>query len=294
MFYVNLCTDSISMTAIVLIIILAIALFLQILTGGFPIGLFSFPLNVILLSVWLLVMLFLWRERRRNLFVTHMLSFPATIASMLFVLMICFAIGFTDMRWLAYSWIFVVLMLYMQTVLLFVLLRGWREATPTGARLGPVRWRFIFLHAGLLLVLIASFWGAPDSQTVRLRAYEGTPVEAGLLENGKPVWLDHEVVLIDFDMKSYDNDVPSDYSALVRIAGDTVTLRVNHPHSFGFGRQVYLTGYDAIAGADSEYCMMQIVTEPWKYVTLAGIIMMLTGALLLFLGGPRRRYSNDD
>lgn len=282
------------MTAIVLIVILVIALVLQLLTGGFPIGFFAFPLNIILLIVWLLAMMWLWKDRRRTLFVTHMLSFPATIASILFVLMVCFAIGFTGLRWLAHSWVFVVLLLYMQTVLLFVLLRGWREASPTGARIGPVRWRFVLLHLGLLLTIVSGFWGAPDSETIRMKAYEGTPVSAGLLDDGMPVWLDYEVELIDFHMESYENNVPSDYSAQLIIAGEPVTLKVNHPHTFGFGRQAYLTGYDAAAGAESQYCTLQIVTEPWKYMTLTGIIMILTGALLLFLGGPRKRYSNDD
>lgn len=294
MFCLNLCADSIFMTAIVLIIILISALVLQILTGGFPVEFFSFPLNVILLAIWLLAMLWIWKDRRRTMFVTHMLSFPATIASMLFVLMVCFAIGFTGMRWLAYSWVFVALLLYMQTVLLFVLLRGWREASPTGARIGPVRWRFILLHLGLLITIVSAFWGAPDNGTVRIKAYEGEPVSAGLLENGMPVWLDYEVELLDFDMESYENDVPSDYSARMLIDGKSATLRVNHPYTFGFGRQAYLVGYDASAGADSQYCTIQVVTEPWKYLTLAGIIMILSGALLLFLGGPRKRYNNED
>ena len=35
-----------------------------------------------------------------------------------------------------------------------------------------------------------------------------------------------------------------------------------------------------------QYCVVQIVREPLKYLMLAGIIMMLCGARLLFLAGP--------
>jgi hypothetical protein len=39
-------------------------------------------------------------------------------------------------------------------------------------------------------------------------------------------------------------------------------------------------------GAESSYCILEIVREPWKYLTVAGIVMLLAGALLLFIGGP--------
>ena len=61
-------------------------------------------------------------------------------------------------------------------------------------------------------------------------------------------------------------------------------LRVNHPYQIRFGEDLYLSGYDTVS---QEYCILQIVREPWRYVTLAGIIMILAGALLLFIGGPK-------
>jgi uncharacterized membrane protein HdeD (DUF308 family) len=33
-------------------------------------------------------------------------------------------------------------------------------------------------------------------------------------------------------------------------------------------------------------CVLQIVREPWRHTALAGILLMIAGALLLFIQGP--------
>ena len=66
-------------------------------------------------------------------------------------------------------------------------------------------------------------------------------------------------------------------------------IEVNDPYTRAFGEDVYLVGYDAAAGSESSYCILEIVREPWKYVTVAGIVLLLAGAVLLFIGGPSKR-----
>ena len=51
---------------------------------------------------------------------------------------------------------------------------------------------------------------------------------------------------------------------------------------------------DIAPPAYEEFCMLQIVREPWRYGAIVGIIMMLTGAFMLFVGGPRRRNNELD
>ena len=179
--------------------------------------------------------------------------------------------------------------LLLQTVLLFVIMRGWRRPTATGARLGAIRWRFLLLHVGLLVAVGSAFWGAPDVQTLRMKAYVGVPSQEAYFMDGRQTWLPYEVVLQDFDVQQYDNGVPSAYKATVEVDGESVEIEVNDPYARGFGEDVYLVGYDAAMGSDSSYCILEIVREPWKCMTVTGIIMLLIGALLLFIGGPDRR-----
>ena len=282
------------MPYIVLLIYLAIALALQLLAGDFPVAFFSFPLNVIALLLWLGVMIWLWKTRRKSLFVSFMLSKGATVCAVSLFLIFCLVIGLTGIRSIVGTWIFVAFMLYFQTVLLFVIMRGWRAQTATGAHLGEIRWRFLLNHAGILIAVSSAFWGAPDSDTVRLQAFRDMSVREAIRMDGTGAWLPYEIELKDFKVETYENGVPAMYEADMLIDGEPVTLKVNHPYSKGFGKNIYLTGYDAYAGEDSEYCVIQVVTEPWRYGAVAGIVLMLAGAMLLFAAGPKKRYGEDD
>ena len=127
-----------------------------------------------------------------------------------------------------------------------------------------------------------------------VRAKKGIPAKEAVHADGTGTWLPYEIELKDFRMEEYDNGVPSMFEADIVADGQSVTLRVNEPYSVSFGSDIYLTGYDVASGADSSYCILQIVREPWKYAAVAGILMMLAGAMLLFINGPERRKTEDE
>lgn len=278
------------MPYIILIIYLAVALALQILTGNIPLFFLSFPLNLILALIWAVSMFSVWKIRRKSIFVEFMLSRGATVSSILLFLIFSLVVGVTGYRWLVSTWVFAAVMLYFQTVLLFVILRGWRAQTATGARLGAVRWRFLLNHAGILLAVSSAFWGAPDTEVLRIRAIRDIPVREAFSMDGDSHWLPYEIRLNEFKTETYSNGVPSMYEASVDVDGKSVILRVNEPYAVSFGKDLYLVGFDS--SGDHGSCILQLVDEPWKYSALAGVVMMLSGAFLLFIGGPRRR--NDD
>lgn len=280
------------MPYILLLIYLAAAFVIQLLTGDFPVTFFAFPLNFIIAVIWLGGMLWIWKGARKSQFVAFMLSKGASVSAVAMFLMFSLVIGLTGIRSLVNSWVFVAFMLYFQTVLLFVVMRGWRAQTATGAHLGKIRWRFILNHAGLLLAISSAFWGAPDSETLRFQAYRDVPVCRAFGMDGEPSWLSSVMELKDFKVELHDNGVPAMYEAEILIDGEPVTLKVNHPYSMGLGKNVYLSGYGHASG-ESESCIIQIVTEPWKYGAVIGMGMMIAGALLLFVGGPKKRYTEE-
>ena len=260
---------------------------------AFPSDFFAFPLNLIFLAVWIVGCVLLWKHCRKTLLVRFFLAPFGTFLSIGLFLALCLVIGFTGLRSLAGSWISFLVSLLLQTVLLFVVMRGWRRPTATGARLGSIRWRFLLLHVGLLVTVGSVFWGAPDVQTVRMKAYRDVPNHEAFTMDAMQVWLPYEVTLLDFDVQEYDNGVPSDYKAVVDVDGVVVDIRVNDPYARGFGEDVYLVGYDSAMGSESSYCILEIVREPWKYLTVAGVVLLLAGAVLLFVGGPDRRHREN-
>lgn len=252
---------------------------------------FSFPLNLMLFLIWAVSMGMVWKYGRKSFFVRFMLSPAATISSIALLLITCLVIGLTGYRWITGTWAFALLLLYFQTVLVFVILRGWRRHPDAEGQAGKVRWRFVLLHAGILLAVASAFWGAPDTQELRLQAYRDVPVREAYHMDGRTEWLDYEIRLDGFSVTEGPDGVPSDYEARLTVGEEAVVLKVNHPFNIRFGEDLYLSGYDT---ASRGYCILQIVREPWRYGALAGIIMMLSGAVLLFIGGPERKPSDKD
>ena len=105
--------------------------------------------------------------------------------------------------------------------------------------------------------------------------------------NGASDNLDSDMELNSFAVEYYPNGRPSRFSANVRLGNESVLLEVNHPYSYRLGEDVYLTGYDVTKDNESNYCILQVVKQPWKYVMVAGILMMLAGAVLLFINGAK-------
>lgn len=256
---------------------------------SFPADFFAFPLNLIFMVMWGVGCVLLWKHCRKSLVVRFLLSPFATFVSIGLFLCLCLVVGFTGWRSLVSSWISFVVALLLQTVLLFVIMRGARSQTATGEHLGSVRWRFLMLHVGLLLTVGSAFWGAPDTQTIRMKALVGEACREAYFMDGRQTWLPYDVVLEDFDVHEYPGGVPSAFRAVVTVDGVAATIEVNDPYTRAFGEDVYLVGYDAVAGSESSYCILEIVREPWKYVTVAGIVLLLAGAVLLFIGGPSKR-----
>lgn len=206
-----------------------------------------------------------------------MLSPSATISSISLLLGACIWIGFTGDRDFTQSIFFIIILLYLQTVLLLVILRGWRTAA------GCIRWRFILLHAGLLLALGAGFWGAPDSSEMRVGLMRDQNTREAYFIDGTRGVLSYELTLKEFDATYSPNHKPVHYEAVIAVDNkEPVKITVNHPYNVRPGENIYLTEV-------SEYgCIFQIVREPWRVFALVGILMLIAGAFMLFIKGPRR------
>lgn len=238
---------------------------------------FAFPLNLLLALLWIVCWRWLWKNRPQCRVVRFLLSPAATISAIGLLLAACLWIGVSGDQGFVESMIFVAVLLYVQTVLLLVILRGWRRPD------GVVRWRFMLLHAGLLLAVGSGFWGAPDSVELRLALGRGEEAQAAYKRNGSLTGLGYSIRLTDYKVEYSDEGMPSFYEATISVDGEEpAVLSVNHPYSVGFGEDIYL------ARVTKDFCVLQIVREPWKYFALSGILMLIAGAFMLFIKGPRR------
>ena len=210
--------------------------------------------------------------------VQYLLSAEATYLSLAIAVAISVALGLQSEP-AATSWPVVGALLYLLTVLSLVILRGWRNTS-------GVRWRFLVTHCGLWLAVASLLFGAPDKQVLRMQVGE-EPSREAINEQGEKSYLDYELRLEKFDMKESASGTPEQFRATVAIDDKLVDIEVNSPYSHHYGEDIYLVNYEKdLAGRT--HCIVQIVRDPWQVAMTTGVVMMLVGAVLMFLQGARK------
>ena len=238
---------------------------------------FAFPLNLLLALLWLAGLGLLWKHRPDSRIVKFLLSPLATILALVLLLACGLWIGFIGDRAFVQSIPFVLMLLYVLTVVYMVTLRGWRS------RNGQVRWRFLFIHAGFLLAVGAAFWGSPDSSELRVKLVPEQECVSAYKLDASVTALHYKLRLEDYRIDFNEEGKPFYYEAVVSVGESAAkVITVNHPLSVSLGEDIYL------ASVSEGGCVLQIVREPWRYFALAGILMLLLGAFMLFIKGPKR------
>lgn len=259
---------------------LGVSAIVQAIVGAFPLSIVRFPLNVILMALWLVLLVELYRRRDRSKVAQVLLSQAATVISLVLMAAVGIVLGL-QREPASTAWPTVVAVLFVLSHLTLVTLRGWRNAT-------GVRWRFVVNHAGLWLALVAGFWGAPDREQVRAMVIREVPTREAYDMSGRTTTLDCELQLVDFKIDYYAEGQPSMYEAVVSVDGESATLRVNHPHNRTWSEMIYLVSYDVESPDRARYCVVEVVREPWRWLSVVGIVMLIAGAVLMFARGPRK------
>lgn len=265
----------IAVEAIVVAAVVATALLLQLLAGSFPVEVFAFPLNVIILALWVFVAYILHTNREKSVVAKSLLSMRATWLSLGSMVTVGLYLGL-QREPNAASWLVVVAILFTLTHLLLITMRGWRTSR-------GIRWRFTLLHAGLIIALGAGFWGAPDRVQLRSILTAKGPTTQAYHLNRTASNLGYTMQLQEFEVEYSSNGTPTHFEAVAEIDNETVTLTVNHPYHRTFSEKIYLVSINS----QEEYCIVEIVREPWQWASLAGIVLLLAGAVMLFVRGPR-------
>ena len=258
--------------------VVALSFLAEVCLGSFPVGIFRFPLNVLVLALWAMLMTMLYRGRAHNVCARFMLSREATWLSLAMVVAIGITLGL-ERKPSSTAWPTVCSLLFVQSHLLFVILRGWRNKK-------GIRWRFCLTHIGLLLALGAGFWGAPDREQLRTPVHPYPSNEAYTME-GEERRLPYTLELKDFRIEHSENGTPTHYEAQLMVDDAMVTLKVNHPYARTISEKIYLVSFSTSPSGE-RYAIVEIVSEPWQWLSATGILMLIAGAMLLFIQGPRK------
>lgn len=258
--------------------LLALSAVLQVVMGNLDLGIFSFPVNVALLLALGGILYVLTRERVGERFMSALASAHAAAVFVALTGIGCLLIAFFPKWDFQHSWIFAAMLLLLMSNLFLAIFRY----------KGRFKVRFYLNHVALLLLIASLSLGVADMRRMRAVVNIGDTVDKAYTEEGLPYSLGYELKLESFDADFYDNNVPSEFRAVVSSEGEQRTVRVNHPWRKTWCEDIYLTGYDTKAGAESEYCILEFIVQPWKYVAVVGIVLFAVGAVLLLWGGRQR------
>ncbi|MGN1263170.1 MAG: cytochrome c biogenesis protein ResB [Prevotella sp.] len=245
---------------------------LQLFVGNIDTRLFAFPVGLTLGVAWTAILYVVDKEYGHRRWVASLRSPRAAYTLLALVAAFCVLGGSVPkMAGFTTSLPFVALLLALLTNILLVMFHRLhsfsirRDTT------------FLAIHLGLCVALFGGMMGAGDTRETYAIVSQGEDVEKAYDKKGHSLPLGYSLRLNTFDIEKNKADgSPVQYSAGLLVDGIPRQIAVNSPLAVTFGEDIYLMNYD-IKSNGTPTCVLQIVRQPWKYVTLTGIIMLLAG-----------------
>ena len=275
-----------------------IGLVLQFSLGPVVWSLFAWPINIIVLGIFLLLsgIIFTFRSKVYGFrfLATSTCAVPALVmtAALTIIMGLTAQVAessppadFFGITKMLSFWPFVLLYLWIAFILAQVSL----------VQVLHFKWRrlpSLVSHLGLLISLLTATLGSADMQRLQMYTVLEQTEWRGINERNMMIELPIAIKLKQFIMETYDDGSPKRFASDIIIYtknGDSLqaTVDVNKPVEVR-GWKIYQYGYDTTKGAESELSILELVRDPWLPYVYTGIYMMLFGALTMFIFGVRR------
>lgn len=275
-----------------------IGLVLQFSLGPVDWSLFAWPINIIVLGIFLLLsgIIFTFRSKVYGFrfLATSTCAVPALVmtAALTIIMGLTAQVAetsppadFFGITKMLSFWPFVLLYLWIAFILAQVSL----------IQMLHFKWHrlpSLVSHIGLLITLLTATLGSADMQRLQMYTVLDQTEWRGINERNMITELPIAITLKQFIMETYDDGSPKRFASDIIIYtknGDSMraTVDVNKPVEVR-GWKIYQYGYDTTKGAESELSILELVRDPWLPYVYTGIYMMLFGALTMFIFGVRR------
>ena len=273
-------------------------LMLELSVGPIAWDTFEWPINIIVLTAFLLIISMMYLLRKRVYAFRFIGSYHAAIPALVYAVILTIIMGLTRQtvkgRWLndmLSFWPFVLIYVYMTVILGLVIIRQIRN-TITHFSLSTFNFSIPF-HIGLFIAMTTATLGNADIQRLKMITAKGEPEWRALDQQGTVKELPIAIELKQFIMEKYDDGSPKRFASKIQILTQTgknlqTTVDVNKPAEVD-GWKIYQYGYDTQMGAMSNTSILELVRDPWLPTVYTGIYLMLFGAVLMFISGGRRK-----
>ena len=302
--------------------LIIVGLLLQLCAGPVDWDVFRWPVNGIVLAVFLALIAIIYLLRKRMYGLQFIGTYKAAIPALVYAVVLTIIMGLTPQKslipgsslptgegsmWINYMlnfWPFVLIYVYIAVILGLIILRRAFHSP-----LSPLNLKrdipFLLNHLGLFLAMTTATLGNADMQRLKMITVKGEPEWRALPPQQQIVEMPITIELKEFVMETYDDGSPRRFASDIIITprnplttqrssltSDIVaTVEVNKPVEVD-GWKIYQYGYDTQMGAMSQISILELVSDPWLPLVYTGIYMMLAGAVCMFLFGGRKKVEN--
>ena len=302
--------------------LIIVGLLLQLCAGPVDWDVFRWPVNGIVLAVFLALIAIIYLLRKRMYGLQFIGTYKAAIPALVYAVVLTIIMGLTPQKslipgssfptgegsmWIDYMlnfWPFVLIYVYVAVILGLIILRRAFHSP-----LSPLNLKrdvpFLLNHLGLFLAMTTATLGNTDMQRLKMITVKGEPEWRALTPQQQIVEMPITIELKEFVMETYDDGSPRRYASDIIITprnplttqrspltSDIVAaVEVNKPVEVD-GWKIYQYGYDTQMGAMSQISILELVSDPWLPLVYTGIYMMLAGAVCMFLFGGRKKVEN--
>ena len=256
---------------------------------------FAWPANGIVMAGFLTLIAAMFLLRKKVYVFQFIGTYQAAIPAMVYAVVLTIIMGLTRQQvggtWLNNMlsfWPFVLVYVYIAVILGIIILRRLMNLL---SRKRDVS--FLLNHLGLFIAMTTATLGNADMQRVKMITTIGEPEWRALTQEGAVKEMPIAIELKRFIMETYDDGSPKRFASEIQILTKTgknieTTVDVNKPYEVD-GWKIYQYGYDTHMGTKSQISILELVSDPWLPLVYAGIYMMLTGAVCMFVIGGRKR-----
>jgi len=272
-------------------------LMLQLSIGPVDWDVFRWPVNGIVLAVFLALVTIAFLLRKKVYGFQFIGTYKAAVPALVYAVVLTIIMGMTRQEvngtWLTNMlsfWPFVLIYVYMAVILGLVVLRQLKSWA--AASFSLFTFHFSLLpHLGLFLAMTCATLGNADMQRLKMITVKGEPEWRALNSQQQIVEMPFSIELKDFIMETYDDGMPRRFASDIQVVTKTgghiqATVEVNKPVEVD-GWKIYQYGYDTQMGAMSKTSILELVSDPWLPLVYTGIYMMLAGAVCMFLKGKK-------
>ena len=272
-------------------------LMLQLSIGPVNWDVFRWPVNGIVLAVFLALVAIAFLLRKKVYGFQFIGTYKAAVPALVYAVVLTIIMGLTRQEvngtWLTNMlsfWPFVLIYVYMAVILGLVVLRQLKSWA--AASFSLFTFHFSLLpHLGLFLAMTCATLGNADMQRLKMITVKGEPEWRALNSQQQIVEMPFSIELKDFIMETYDDGMPRRFASDIQVVTKTgghiqATVEVNKPVEVD-GWKIYQYGYDTQMDAMSKTSILELVSDPWLPLVYTGIYMMLAGAVCMFLKGKK-------